>query len=297
MSDTKYQFLMLPGVTMFDYRNIEDNLTEMAAEGWRTESIGAFFWKFKRAEPSNKKFSVILASSDSEYEHLSSEKQMTLEDICAEGGWQKEYEWKQMHIFCAEQNAVPLETDEAVRLENIHQTMKKTFIPTWTRVLLLMLFLAFMNGMKYFGYFPYKEDKTVLVFAVMMYGVFIVAFTMLGYMIWLKISRKRISEGGTCASTTLYRRLLTVLLIGFLAICIISFMDTRIQFGKDLILYIIICMLVVMVAVSLIEHFFRFVRNNDFSTGTKKALYGIVTIMLIIGTAVIIRVMEFIMQI
>jgi hypothetical protein len=36
----------------------------MAEKGWRTENVGAFLWKFKKAEPSNKKFSAIFSESE-----------------------------------------------------------------------------------------------------------------------------------------------------------------------------------------------------------------------------------------
>ena len=42
--ETRYQ---ISSFSMFDYKGIEDNLTAMAAKGWRIECIGAFLWKFK----------------------------------------------------------------------------------------------------------------------------------------------------------------------------------------------------------------------------------------------------------
>lgn len=290
MSDVKYQLLIFPYLTIYDYKSIEDNLTAMAAKGWRTESIGVFLWKFKRSEPSNKKFSVFFTSSASEHEPVSTERQRLLEELCVKGGWEKEFQWKQMQIFCADQEAIPLETDEAIRLENIHQNMKKTYIPNWTKVLFLMLFIAFSNGMKYFGYFPYSDEKTVWAFLIALYGAFIAGVTLLGYLFWLKASRKKISEGGTSVSAAWYRRLLIVLVIGFMATSIGSFTDTKIQIGEGLIFYIIFCMIAVLAAVSFIDLFSRFLKKKGWSSRISTMLYSIVTIMLIIGVIVIMNV-------
>jgi hypothetical protein len=210
-------FSIFPNLTIYDYKSIEDNLTTMAAKGWRTESIGAFLWKFKRSIPSNKKFSVIYTSSASEYEASTTKKQKLFKELCVKGGWEKELQWKNMNIFIADPDAMPLEIDEAIKLENIHKNMKKTFIPNGTKVLIFMLLIAFINGMKYFGNSPYSDERTIWAFLLNLYGAFIVGATLLGYLLWFKFSKKKISEGGTCASTKWFRKLLILLLIGFMA--------------------------------------------------------------------------------
>ena len=100
--------------------------------------------EFKKAEPSNKKFSPYL---------LEVKKQNCLKNS-VKRRLEKEFQWKHMQIFYADQDAIPLETDEAVKLENIHRNMKQTFIPNWIKILLFMLVLAFINGMKYFNNSP-----------------------------------------------------------------------------------------------------------------------------------------------
>jgi hypothetical protein len=213
MSDAKY--LIFPYITIYDYKSIEDNLTTMAAKGWRTESIGPFLWKFKKSIPSNKKF-IALYTSNSKYESASTEKQKLFEELCVKGGWEKEFQWKNMHIFIADHDAMPLETDEE-KLENIHKIMKKTFIPNYTIPLIFLLFIAFIYGMKYFGNSPYSDEKTIWAFLLNLYSAFIAGASLLGYLFWFKFSKKKISEGGTCVSTKWYRKLLIVLVIGFLA--------------------------------------------------------------------------------
>lgn len=216
MSDVKYGFLF-PGLTLYDYKSIEDYLTEMAAKGWKVESAGPGLWKFKRTEPSNRKFFVHFASSVSELEPVSAEGQRTFEETCVETGWRKEFQWKQMQVFCADREAMPLEIDGVIRLDNIHRNMKKNFIPNWIKALVFMLLLAFINGIKYFGNSPYRDEKTIWAFLISLYGVFISGAVLLGYLIWFKLSKKKVYEGGTCVSAKWYRKFLIVLLIGFIA--------------------------------------------------------------------------------
>lgn len=248
--NVKNRILIFPYLAIYDYKSIEDNLTAMAAKGWRTEGASSFLWKFKRAEPSNKKFSVIFADD-------TSERKRSLEEICVEGGWKKEFQGKQIQIFYADKEAIPLETDELIRLENIHLNMKKTFIPNWIKALLLMIIIAFSNGMSYFGGSPYMNGKAFWAFLVGLQGAFIAGCSLLGYLLWLKISRKKISKGGTCVSTSWYRRILIVMIIGFLTTGIVSFINIKIQIGEGLIFYIIIGMMVVLAAISLITLLFQ----------------------------------------
>lgn len=288
--DVKYKFLLFPYLTIYDYKCIEDNLAAMAVNGWRTERIGSFLWKFKRSEPSNKKFSVLFTSSVSEYESVSTERQELLEELCDKGGWKKEYQWKQMQIFYADQGVISLETDEAIKLENIHQNMKKTFIPNWTKVLFLMLILAFFNGTKYFGSSLYSNENTVWALLITLYGAFIAGATLLGYMFWLKVSKKKISEGGTCVSVVWYHKLLTVLVIGFVATFIGSIIETKIQIGKGLIFYTISYIIAIVATVSVVNLFSQFLKKKKFSYRINVILYSIVTIILIIVAIVIMNV-------
>jgi hypothetical protein len=274
-SDTKYRLLISPYPTIYDYRSIEDNLTSMAAKGWRTENVDAFLWKFKKAEPSNKKFSAIFTGS---------EKTELLEELCEKEGWKKEFQWKHMQIFYADQDAIPLETDEAVKLENIHRNMKQTFIPNWIKILLFMLVLAFINGMKYFNNSPYSDGLTFWAFLIALYGALIAGITLLGYLLWLKISRKRISEGGVCAKATLQRKFINILLIGFLALCIGGLADANIHFGKGIVLYIVIYLILVLAVVSII--------NQLSKQKERKILFGIITLVLIIGLVVFMNIIE-----
>lgn len=44
-----------------------------------------------------------------------------------------------------------------------------------------------------------------------------VGASLLGYLFWFKFSKKKISEGGTCVSTKWFRKILILILVGFMA--------------------------------------------------------------------------------
>ena len=186
-------------------------------------------------------------------------------DDCNEGGWKKD-EWKQMQIYCANPEAIPMETDEAVRLESVHLNMKKTFIRGWIIALFSMLVLAFSNGMKHFGNSPYSDEGTFWAFLATLYVALTAVVALLGYLYWLKASRKRISEGGTCASAAWHRRLLNVLLIGFLVIIVAYFLDTKMHLGEGLIFYIIIYMAAALAVISLSNSFSQSLKRKGWSS-------------------------------
>lgn len=292
-SNTRYQ---LSSFSMFDYKSIEDNLTVMAQKGWRIERIGAFLWKFKRAEPSKKKFAVVFPRASSEFESMPAESQTLLDELCMEGGWEKEIEWKQMQIYCADPEAIPMETDEAVRLENVHLNMKKTFILGWILTLFSMLVLAFSNGMKYFGNSPYSDEGTLWAFLATLYVALTAVVSLSGYLYWLKASRRRISEGGTCVSATWHRRLLNGLLIGFLVILISYFADTKIHLGEGLVFYIIVYMVSALAVISFSNSFSQYLKGKGWSSRSNIMLSTIVATTLFISMIVITKIIEVIIS-
>lgn len=69
----------------------------------------------------------------------------------------------------------------------------------------MMMILAFFNGRNLFINFSYVDEKRFLLFLVYIYGAFIAGATLLGYLFWFKLSKKKIIESGTCVSTKWYR--------------------------------------------------------------------------------------------
>ncbi len=212
--DTKYRFSPF---SIYDYRFVEEYFAAMAAKGWMIESIGGFLWRFKKTEPSEKTFAAFFPANASDYKPIPVESDTLLKELCVKGGWERVAEWRQLQVFCAGPEAPPMETDEAVRLESIHRSMKKTFVPAWIFTIIAMLLTAFSNGMRYFGDTSYGKDTAGWFLLISLYTAFTAGMALLGYLIWLKSSRQSIAGGGTCVSAAWHRRLLNVLMIGLAA--------------------------------------------------------------------------------
>lgn len=111
----------------FDLQGTEEHLSAMAAQGWRLESIGHVFWKYRRAEPANIRYAVTCPPAAGENGGL--DNRLYFEDLCAAAGWEKAADWAALQIYANEREVpTPLETDEALRLDVVHQSMRRTFL-------------------------------------------------------------------------------------------------------------------------------------------------------------------------
>ncbi|MDD3346635.1 DUF2812 domain-containing protein [Oscillibacter sp.] len=138
MRNTKREWIAF---SFYDFAGIAAHLETMAARGWMLERIGALGWQYRRTEPAAVRFSVTYFAQASEFDPAPSENETVLQDYCAEAGWELVTRSAQMQIFCTHaQSAVPIETDAAVQLQNIHRAMKKNYLPGQVILLLLSLF-------------------------------------------------------------------------------------------------------------------------------------------------------------
>ena len=139
MGKYKYQ---LSTFNLFDYAGVERHLEKMAAKGWQFDSV-TYFWKFRKTEPAQLKYSVTYIPEASDLDPEPLEKQKDIEAYCEEAGWKKVGSWMQMQIFCTDNpDAVPIETDEELRLDVIRRSMNKNLL--FSHGLLLLVFLMNM---------------------------------------------------------------------------------------------------------------------------------------------------------
>ena len=127
MRDVKYR---LETFTLYDYRGVERHLEAMEAKGWRLEKTGNL-WKYRRTEPRKVHYAVTYVPEASEFNPAPTAGQENLAELCAAAGWEKAADWFQMQIFRSEQpDPMPLETEEAVRLEVLQRSIRKNFLPS-----------------------------------------------------------------------------------------------------------------------------------------------------------------------
>lgn len=129
MLKTKYEYNFY---SFYDHTGMEQHFEKMAAQGWLIEKLG-YFWRYRRIEPQALRFSVVYYSEASEFDPTKpSEGELTFYDFCAQAGWNKAASRAQMNVFYNEDaNAVPIETDAALQVETLHQSMKKEQLIAW----------------------------------------------------------------------------------------------------------------------------------------------------------------------
>ena len=209
MKDLKYRWNPL---CLYDYRGVEEHLSAMAAKGWRLEKAGNTLWKYRRAGPASLRYAVTYNAGASQFNPGPTEGQESLAELCAAAGWEKVSDWAQAQIFSTEdQNAVPLETDEALRLENIHRSMKKSFLPGNIVLLALGLLMSysFLGTLFVRPLRVFESNAKMFTGMLFLLVVLLEIYTLVHYCRWRKRSRRSIEEGGPCApiNTRAYQRL------------------------------------------------------------------------------------------
>ena len=117
--------------SFYDHRGIAAHLEDQARKGWLLEKIGTWGWKYRRIEPKEVHFAVTYYPKASVYDPGPSEQERMLQAYCAEAGWTLAASNAQMQVFYNEaSDPVPLETDAAVQVENIHAAAKRSHLPS-----------------------------------------------------------------------------------------------------------------------------------------------------------------------
>ncbi|MBE6111606.1 MAG: DUF2812 domain-containing protein [Peptococcaceae bacterium] len=216
---------------LFDYRGVEKHLSKMAQNGWKLEEVGRYSWKYRRIEPADLKYAVTYVPDASDLNPEPTDNQLTLEEYCAEAGWEKIGDWEQMQIFCsAEENPIPIETDEKMRLDVIKKSMKKSFLPGQIAVLVLMFLLLaqqvnLSDPVKFFA-----QNYKLLLVAFMVYVTIANLANLFSYFNWCRRSEKAVAEGGTCAESPNYQtiqKVTLVLTVLFLIVFMVTFLQAN----------------------------------------------------------------------
>lgn len=138
MKQTKREYL--PLYSYFDRSGIAVHLEDMAAQGWMLEKLGTWCWRYRRIEPKNLRVTVTFFPTATQFDPLPSQGLETYRDYCAQAGWLLAADSAQVQVFYSEDpDAVPIETDPAAELANIHRCMKRSFLASYWGLLALSL--------------------------------------------------------------------------------------------------------------------------------------------------------------
>ena len=187
---------------LYDYRGVEDHLAAMAAQGWRLERARGALWKYRRADPAQVRYAVTYSGSASQFSPGLTEGEEALEELCAAAGWTRVSDCLKMQIYSTEDPAaVPLETDEALRLENIHRCMWKSLLPGTILMLLLILFLGrdFAGALITWDLYGMLKHNGILIAGVLCLLVALLQiYNLAAYFLWRRRSRRSVEGGGPC---------------------------------------------------------------------------------------------------
>lgn len=283
MRNTKREFCTYLN---FDYRGVEAHLSKMAARGWRLEKIGPWFWTYRRAEPAQVAYAVTYLPSVSQFSPEPSADRENLEELCAAAGWEPVAEWVQMQVFANERpDPVPLETEESVRLEVVHRSMKKNFLP-WTMVVLALALVMAGLQVKTLLTDPYSLLSSTNLFPSFVWELLLVlqAGNLLWYGRWLRRSRRSVAQGGACADAGPgLRRFNLVILWLVLALAALFLVSTLLTTGAEIGLFVVCYTAGLVLLILLVDRTRRALKRR----GTARGLNVFLTLLVDVVLAVV----------
>ncbi len=273
----KYRF---ESYILFDCVGLEKHLKSMAAKGWQLESIGKVFWKYRKEESADLAYSVTYLPQASAYDPEITDEGEELKDYCAAAGWKKVADLLQLQIFVNEQpNAIPIETDESVRLDVIRQSMKKNFLLSHGLLGIVML----MNLMLRIGHvkdYPlqYLPDdswfNSVILFG---FSALIMALDVVYFLYWSWKAGKSVEKDNTLPEAKLYHWIARFSWIILLILVVRMLSDTG--YGLFMIVYLALMIPLIMV----VWGTNRRLRKRNASKGKNFALTLLVDVVLVLA--------------
>ena len=179
------------------FQTLERKLKKQSEKGWMIDKVGTLFARYKSCEPKKRSVQVIYDPDAVEYDVERSPYSQGLEEYISSAGWVKACDYfKQKIYYNDDPDAVPIETDEALRLESIKESM----IGSNVAVLVTTVILAFLIGILWNvfsdiltapGSFYVKGFPLILIMAVLYMPT-----TYLLFKLWVRKSEKSIEAGG-----------------------------------------------------------------------------------------------------
>lgn len=163
----------------YDHAGIVRHLEDMARQGWQLEKAGSVFWTYRRCKPTELRYAVVYFSKASQFDPEPPAEQREFWELCKATGWELVTNRYQMQIFRnPAPDAIPIETDPVVQVENVRAAMKKGSVRGnwWLLVCsLLQLWLQFRS-------------------AYTIRDLLLSAFTLSAILIWLMLGIKAVVE-------------------------------------------------------------------------------------------------------
>lgn len=163
----------------YDHAGIVRHLEDMARQGWQLEKAGAVFWIYRRCKPAELRYAVVYFSKASQFDPEPPAEQREFWELCKATGWELVTNRYQMQIFRnPAPDAIPIETDPVVQVENVRAAMKKgSARANWCLLATSLLQL-------------WLQSRSVYTIR----DLLLSTFTLLAILIWLMLGIKAVME-------------------------------------------------------------------------------------------------------
>ena len=212
----------------FDYEGIEDLLEREARAGWHLEQSGAVFWTFRKGEPVESTYSVVYRPKVSAYDPEDADSVAEFDNFCEEAGWKYVSGRGKVRIYRSDEpDPVPIDTDEELKLKS----MRKSILGSYIVPMLLIVVLLNAGGSGLLSILKRPASvlsnyNGMLSMAVTGTLTLMVLLSFIVFGLWLKKSTVSVRDGGSCASTSVFRtgyKIFEVLILLFAALWCLAF--------------------------------------------------------------------------
>lgn len=222
---------MFPVFSFYDRTGIAFYLQRMALEGWLLEKVGPFSWKFRRIRPQKVHFAVTYFPDASAFDPHPSEKQLRFQDFCEHTGWKLAASNAQMQIYYNEDlDPTPIETDAVIDVENVHRSVKSTYLPTYFTQMILGVLQLGLQANRFF-LSPLENLASMAFLFTVLSWILVLLLTVVEvvtYYRWYAKAKKAAALDGTFIATRghgVFQVVIVVLVFAALAFMLISYTD------------------------------------------------------------------------
>ena len=215
MNDTKKRLVLH---SFYDRTGIVTYLEKQAENGWLLEGASGLTWTFRRVDPRKVHFAVTYFPDASSLDPEPSDRQASLWDFCEHAGWKLVATNAQMQIFCSgRENPVPIDTDAALEVEQIHASAKDSLLPVNAAFIAagLLQLIVFGERMSLIPVSVMANNISLLGIVCAIAVVLASTVEMTGYFRWLKKARAAAEFDGSFVETNAPRG------IGIASVCLV----------------------------------------------------------------------------
>lgn len=191
----------LENFVFYDTESVTAHLEDMAQKGWALKDVTNPLWTYEEITPEKRTYRTAFYPANQVYALNAADKQEEYIAYCEQAGWHYVTNWDNMLIFyTTAENPIPLETDEALRLEATHKAMKRS----WLSVHMVLGVLFLLNIIFYIAALV-KQPLTVIadgnaLFRNALFAMVLVyaCIAVCSYLQWRKKSLSAVENGGFC---------------------------------------------------------------------------------------------------